>query len=935
MYDAAIIGAGIIGTAVARELAKYNLNLILLEKDSDVANGTTKANSAIIHAGFDPKPGTFKAKFNVEGSRIYDQFCRELDVPFKRTGSLVIAFSDEEMETLDELFKQGSSYEIPGLEILRREKLHRMEPGLNEDACGALYAPTAGVTDPYLLTIALAENAALNGVAIWRDCPVTGIEKAGDIYKLDCNGETVAARYVVNAAGLYADHINEMVNPPSFKIKPTRGEYFLLDKGTGSYANYVLFPCPTRLGKGVLVSTTVHGNLIVGPNAETVDSKEATETTAAGLAEVRKNAEKIKKALPFDKVITTFSGLRAKTGAGDFIIGESQHSPGFINVAGIESPGLASAPAIARYVAELVIDKAGKPAKKSIFYPAAKSHKLFIDLDNREKEELINKDDRFGRVVCRCESITEGEIVRAIESPVGARTLDGIKKRTRPGGGRCQGGFCGPRVIQILARELGVTPPEIKKNNPGSYILTEPTKSKMAKGQDTGSTAGSETAQKSNPPEDEKKDDSCNLVIIGGGPAGMAAALAARERGIEDILVIERAKELGGILEQCIHNGFGLHQFKEELTGPEYAERFIDRLKEENIRCKLDTMVLSVSEDRKITYVNSKDGLRTIEAGAVILAMGCRERTRGSIGTPGTRPAGIFSAGTAQQFVNLQGYMVGKKVVVFGSGDIGLIMARRIVWEGGRVEAIIERKPYSEGLVRNYVQCVEDYGIPMLLEHTIVDIKGKERVEGITIAKTDANKQPVAGTERELECDTILFSRGLIPENELSKSAGVTLHPATGGPVVNEAMETEVEGIFACGNVVHVHDLVDWVTEESYKAGWGAAEYIKRKEKEAAGEKIDPGFICSTKPGEGIKYIVPHKIRPAHMDGSIELYMRAEGHHEGVDLQIKADKQLIKSMKKKVLSPGEMIVAKLKKEDLPEEGFNEILVELEKGERNQ
>ena len=927
MFDAAIIGAGIIGTAIARKLAQFNLNLILIEKDSDVANGTTKANSAIIHAGFDPEPGTLKAKFNVEGNRMYEGLCRELDVPFHQTGSLVIAFSEEEMETLNSLYERGLSYNVPRLELVGREKLHKMEPGLTSEAMGALYAPTAGITDPYLLAIALAESAAYSGVEVRRNCPVTDIIKQEDRFKVNCNGEMVEARYVINAAGLYADRINELVNSSYFQIKPTRGEYFLLDKKTGHYARHVLFPCPTKLGKGVLISPTAHGNLIIGPNAEAVDSREATETTASGLAFVRSNAEKIKKGLPFHKVITSFSGLRAKPSTGDFIIEETKETPGFINVAGIDSPGLVSAPAIAEYVAKLVTEKTGNPGKNPGFQPAAKNHTPLMNLNEEEKAALIKKDPRYGRVICRCENVTEGEIVRAIEGPVGAHTVDGIKKRIRPGGGRCQGGFCGPKVIEILARELGREPEEIKKDNPDSYILTGPTKSKKsetsAEGEPVETFPAEEWGLKSN---DEDKDYH-DLVIIGGGPAGMAAAVAAKQEGIDDILVIERDHELGGILQQCIHNGFGLHQFKEELTGPEYAERFIDQLKDLGISCKLNSMVLSVGKDRQITYINSKEGPRSVQAGAVVLAMGCRERTRGAINIPGTRPAGILSAGTAQRFVNIEGYLVGRKVVVFGSGDIGLIMARRIVWEGGDVAAVIERKPYSEGLVRNYVQCVEDYDIPMLLEHTITNIKGKERVEGITIAKTDRNKQPIEGTERELECDTILFSRGLIPENELSLNAGVSLHPATGGPVVNETMETGVEGIFACGNVVHVHDLVDWVTEESYKAGRGAASYIKRKDSLPA-----EGFSFETKPGHGINYIVPHKIRTALMEDGIDLYMRCDGHHENTSLLARADGQLIKSMKKKVLTPGEMIVLKLKQEDLPAGSFNELTVALEKGE---
>ena len=928
MYDVAIIGAGIIGTSIARELSRYNLKIVLIEKDSDVANGATKANSAIVHAGFDPEPGTLKAILNAEGNRLYENLCSELDVPFHRTGSLVIAFCDDEMKTLQYLYKRGQENGIPDLEIIAKEKLHQIEDGLNDEAIGALYAPTAGITDPYLLSIALAESAAANGVKFLFDSTVNAISNDDAGFAISCNEKVIKTKYIINAAGLYADTINELLNPPGFKIKPTRGEYFLLDKKTGRYAKHVLFPCPTALGKGVLLTATCHGNLIIGPNAEKVDTPDATETTAAGLAYVRANAEKLKKNLPFDEVITSFSGLRAKTDHGDFIIEESSHSPGFINVAGIDSPGLAAAPAIALHVTGILDQIIGGLAKKQDFIPMVKSHTPFMYLDKEAKDKLIAEDPRFGRIICRCENITEGEIVKAIEGPVGARTVDGIKKRTRPGGGRCQGGFCGPRVMQIIARELEINLPDVIKDNPGSHILTGTTKDKTIELRDSG-PVGECLPYNSGLTLEEGVKELYDLVVIGGGPAGMAAAVAAREQGTENILVIERDHELGGILQQCIHNGFGLHQFKEELTGPEYAERYIDMLKEKGILCKLDTMVLSVSRDREVTFVNTADGLTTIQAKAIVLGMGCRERTRGAINIPGTRPAGIFSAGTAQRFVNIEGYMVGKKVVVFGSGDIGLIMARRIVLEGAEVVAVIERKPYSEGLVRNYVQCVEDYGIPMLLQHTIVDIKGKNRVEGITIAKTDSKKEPIPGTYRELECDTILFSRGLIPENELSKGAGVVLDRATGGPVVNEAMETSVEGIFACGNVVHVHDLVDWVSMESWRAGIGAAKYIKRCEEKT---KLG-GFTFKTKPLNAISYIVPHQVRTGAMDDIIELYMRVRGQHKNAELLLKAGDREIKKVKKKVLSPGEMVSIKLNKADLPVEPFEALSIELVEGEK--
>ena len=335
----------------------------------------------------------------------------------------------------------------------------------------------------------------------------------------------------------------------------------------------------------------------------------------------------------------------------------------------------------------------------------------------------------------------------------------------------------------------------------------------------------------------------CDVVIIGGGPAGLAAAVSARENGIEDILIIERDKELGGILNQCIHNGFGLHTFKEELTGPEYADRFIKQVEELAIPYKLDTMVVDVTAEKMVTAMNREDGVFLIQAKTIILAMGCRERSRGALNIPGYRPAGIFSAGTAQRLVNMDGYMPGKEVVILGSGDIGLIMARRMSLEGAKVKVVAELMPRSGGLKRNIVQCLDDFGIPLKLSHTVVDIKGKERVEGVTLAQVDDNLKPIPGTEEFYSCDTLLLSVGLIPENELSRGMGVEINPTTNGPVVNDKLETNIEGVFACGNVLHVHELVDHVSEEAKRAGRNAAEYVKRLDEGKQEEASDTAKI--------------------------------------------------------------------------------------------
>lgn len=406
------------------------------------------------------------------------------------------------------------------------------------------------------------------------------------------------------------------------------------------------------------------------------------------------------------------------------------------------------------------------------------------------------------------------------------------------------------------------------------------------------------------------------VVIIGGGPAGLAAAKSAYKNGAKSILIIERDKELGGILQQCIHNGFGLHKFKEELTGPEYAQKYIDMIKKLPIDIKLESMVLNITDKRVISMINPQDGYIEIEAGSIILAMGCRERTRGAINIPGDRPAGVFTAGAAQRFVNMEGYMVGKKVLILGSGDIGLIMARRMTLEGAKVEAVVELMPFSGGLTRNIVQCLEDFNIPLYLSHTVINIKGNKRVEGVTIAKVDENRKPIPGTEKTYDVDTLLLSVGLIPENELSRQMGTELDRRTSGPFVNSRMETSIPGVFACGNVVHVHDLVDFVSAEGERAGKNAAEYIQG----LVGETICQLNITN---GAGITYTVPQVINLCEAPQNIEVFMRVNGVYKDKRIVVKCGDKEIVGYSRKHLAPGEM-----EKIMIPSKFLNEINREL-------
>ncbi|NLL67862.1 MAG: NAD(P)/FAD-dependent oxidoreductase [Clostridiaceae bacterium] len=475
MYDVLIIGAGVTGSAIARELSRYNVNACVLEKEEDVGCGATKANSAIVHAGYDAANGTLMAKMNVAGNLMMDQLVKDLDIPYRKNGSLVVCLSEEDRPKLIELYERGVSNGVKELKLLTKEEVLEMEPNLSESIVGALYAPSAGIICPFNLTIALAENANQNGIEFFFDTEVLEIIKLGEGYIVKTNKKEFTTRFLVNAAGVYADEIHNMVSNRKIKITPRRGDYLLLDKSVGNYVAKTIFTVPGKLGKGVLISPTVHGNLIVGPTAIDIEDKESTATTKEGLDEVIQKAGLIVKNLPVRQVITSFAGLRAHETGHEFIIGEAEDAEGFIDAAGIESPGLTSAPAIGVMVAEIIKEKMGLTLKDD-FIATRKGIFNLNDIPLEEQKELIKDKPKYGTVVCRCETVTEGEILDAIHRPLGAKSLDGIKRRVRAGMGRCQSGFCSPKVMEILARELGVSMLDITKSGGASNLVTHRTK---------------------------------------------------------------------------------------------------------------------------------------------------------------------------------------------------------------------------------------------------------------------------------------------------------------------------------------------------------------------------------------------------------------------------------------------------------------------------
>lgn len=475
VYDVIIVGAGVSGSAAARELSRYELNVCVLEKGEDVCSGTSKANSAIIHAGFDAPEGSLMAKLNVRGNAMMDQLSKDLDIPFRRNGALVVCTDPAEKDGLQELYDRGQANGVPDLRMVDGGEAHRMEPNLSDAVCAALYAPTSGIICPFLLNIAMAENANTNGVSFYFNTEVEEIRRDGDIWKLRTNNGEYRTRCVVNAAGVYADVLHNMVSSRKIHITPRRGDYCLLDKSAGKHVSHTIFPQPTKRGKGVLVSPTIHGNLIVGPTAIDVEDREGTNTTAEGIEALTAKAEQNVKNLPLRQVITSFAGLRAHEDGHEFLIGEVEDAPGFVDVAGIESPGLTSSPAIGEMVCGIVTGIL-KPTEKKNWNGKRVGILNPSKLSLEERDALIRKNPAYGRIICRCESVSEGEILDAIHRPLGARSLDGIKRRTRAGMGRCQAGFCSPRVMEILHRELGIPMEKITKSGGESRLVLERTK---------------------------------------------------------------------------------------------------------------------------------------------------------------------------------------------------------------------------------------------------------------------------------------------------------------------------------------------------------------------------------------------------------------------------------------------------------------------------
>lgn len=887
-YDVAIIGAGVSGAAIARRLCEYDLSAALLDREADVSFGVSKGNSGIIHGGFHHNSRYLKARLEVQGADMYRQLHRELGFPYKQCGIIVAAFTHEDLATVEHLYRQGVENGSSGIELCGSDRIHDLEPLVHPDVIGGLYAPAGGIIEPYRFVFSLVENAQANGLEVIREFDVVRARRTAEAFELTAaDGRSVCARFVVNAAGLYADDVSAACRAERYRIRPRKGQYHLLDRSTTACPSRVVFPVPTPVSKGMLVIPTVEGTVLLGPTADEIDDKTDVSTTADRMHQIISSARDLIPSISASDVITSFSGLRPALEGGDFFIEESILQPGFIHVAGIQSPGLTAAPAVAERVKDLLKSAGCRLTETPRFISTAPPVLRTRLMSDEEIHERWAGDPDAGEIVCRCESVTRDEIVTAIRA--GHTTVDGVKFYCRATAGRCQGAFCSPRIMQIIAEETGLSVSQVSKRGPGSEIVvgTLPGTAETL----SHSVSGPPAVRNGSIPSRE-----ADTVVIGGGAAGMAAASEIRKRGYRAV-VIDREPVLGGVLRQCVHNGFGIHEFGEELTGPEYAERYVEEISDTGVEVVPDTAVLGVRATESGFLVRSLSrGAGPVHfcARSIVLAMGSRERNRGGIQIPGARAAGIMTAGAAQRFINVDGYVPGRKAVVIGSGDIGLIMARRMKLIGAEVEAVVEIQPVPSGINRNIVQCLDDFGIPLYLGHVVTCIHGNGRVTGVDITPLEGGV-PRLTQAFHVPCDTVLLSVGLVPENELSNELGVQLHGQTRGPVVDSRLMTSVPGVFAAGNVLHIHDLVDFVAEEARRAGTAAADFL-----DGSTPPIDVA-VCAA---GNVRYVIPGRLR---LDATNRLYMRSMISKNNAVVELRLGDTVLRRKKERHVQPSEMI----------------------------
>jgi glycerol-3-phosphate dehydrogenase len=830
VYDVAIVGAGAVGSAIARELSCYELNIVLLESKPDVGMGTSKASTAIWHTGYDAPPGSLESVLLKRSYPLLEKFMREVGSPFERIGGLLIAWTQQQLETLPSLLAKARNNGDTDVYITSKEEIYRREPHLGQGALGGMFVPGEGILCTFTIPLACATQAVVNGVTLKLNFAVSSIKKANDVSMISSGSEEIRAKWVINAAGLYSDEINQHFGHENFKVAPRRGELIVYDKLARPLVHHVLLPVPTAITKGVLISPTVYGNVLLGPTAEDLPDKTATNTSASGLQSLLEKGERILPDLLKEEVTATYAGLRAATEHSDYQIALHADQQ-YICVGGIRSTGISASLGIAEYVADLLKEGGVELRPKSEFKTIRMPNIGESSLRPYQNAELIEKNSTYGQIVCHCERVTLGEIHDAKNSDIPAITLDALRRRTRVMQGRCQGFNCHASLVMSL-RAFGKQSP-VRSEIPSSTALRlrdEKSATPLTHLPD-GAKAPSQAV-----PESSRSTfgGAVDVLIVGAGPAGIAAALELKKLGVDNIVIAEREPEAGGIPRLCGHIGFGLSDLHRLMTGPSYARKYQEIADRAGIKIHTSTTITSWNddaEDSSLSRLNftSPDGVGAVEAKSVLLVTGVRERPRSARLVPGHRPPGIFTTGSLQRSVYEHELPVGKRAVIIGAERVSLSVVLTLMHAGVRVLNMITELPHHQLYLPVFLPAKILFAdilarAPILTNQRVTNIFGHQGVEGIEITDLDSGKT------RVIECDTIVFTGDWIPENELARKADVRTGKPALGPQVDARFRTSRPGVFAAGNLLRGVETADWAALEGRSAAQSIARFLKDTE---------------------------------------------------------------------------------------------------------